>query len=85
MDVAINYIYTMDNDTKTTIFNIDRFEGGKAVLLGEHYEILVPKRLIPKTCHEGDVVHLTISSDEAETKRREKTAKELLNEILQSE
>lgn len=69
-------------DTKSAIFSIDRFENGSAVLIGEHNEIVVPKKLIPKACKEGDIVHLTISSDEAETSRREKTAKELLNEIL---
>ena len=72
----------MLDDSKTTIFTIDRFENGSAVLIGEHTEIVVPKKLIPKSAHEGDIVHLTISSDEAETLKREKSAKELLNEIL---
>jgi len=71
-----------NDETVSIIFSIDRFENGSAVLIGEHNEIIVPKKLIPKTCSEGDIVHLTISSDEAETTRREKTAKELLNEIL---
>ena len=74
----------MSDDLKTTIFTIDRFENGSAVLIGEHSEIIVPKKLIPKSAKEGDIVHLTISSDEAETRRREKSAKELLNEILNS-
>lgn len=72
----------MPNDSKTSIFTIDRFENGSAVLIGEHAEIVVPKKLIPKSCSEGDIIHLTISSDEAETNRREKSAKELLNQIL---
>ena len=72
----------MNSDSTSTIFSIDRFENGSAVLIGEHNEIIVPKKLIPKSCKEGDIVHLTISSDEAETTRCEKTAKELLNEIL---
>ena len=72
----------METDSKTTIFSIDRFENGSAVLIGEHAEVVVPKKLIPKSTKEGDIVHLTISSDESETNRREKTAKELLNEIL---
>ncbi len=69
-------------DTKTTIFTLDRFENGTAVLIGEHYKILIPKKLIPKSLNEGDIIHLTLSSDKAETQRREKSAKELLNEIL---
>jgi len=72
----------MNSNVITTIFTLDRFENGSAVLIGEHNKIVVPKKLIPKSCSEGDIVHLTISSDEAETARREKTAKELLNEIL---
>lgn len=65
-----------------TVFTLDRFEESKAVLVGEHEEVIVPKKLVPKICHEGDIIHLTLSSDEAETKKREQTAKELLNEIL---
>lgn len=72
----------MIEDSKTTIFTLDRFEEGKAVLLGEHFEVEVPKKLIPKGCKEGEIVHLTLSTDEAETKKRAQTAKELLNEIL---
>ena len=72
----------MIEDSKTTIFTLDRFEGSQAVLLGEHFEIEVPKKLVPKGCKEGDILHLTLSSDEAETKKRAQTAKELLNEIL---
>ena len=72
----------MSDDTKTTIFTLDRFENGSAVLIGEQAEIIVPKKLVPKSVKEGDIVHLTISSDEAETNRRKKSAKDLLNEIL---
>jgi len=74
----------LENDSKTTIFTLDRFEDGKAVLVGEYAEVVVPKKLVPKACQEGDVIHMTLSSDEAETKKREQTAKELLNEILGS-
>lgn len=70
------------NETISTVFTLDRFEEGKAVLVGEHYEVVVPKRIVPKNCHEGDIVHLTISSDQEETRKREQTAKEILNEIL---
>ena len=74
-----------ENDIKTIQLTLDRFEEGKAVLIGERgIDIVVPKRLVPKSCGEGDVVHLTLASDEGETTRREQTAKELLNEILGS-
>ena len=62
---------------------VDRFEENKAVLSSDNNEeIVVLKRLLPKEAIEGSVLHLTIATDEAETKRRETTAKELLNEIL---
>lgn len=76
--------HASDEISQATLF-LDRFEGSKAVLVGEREEIVVPKRLIPKKVDEGGVVHLTISSDEAETKRRTQTAKELLNEILKNQ
>jgi len=72
----------MIDENKTTIFTLDRFEESKAVLIGEKEEIILPKKIIPKAIQEGDILHLTISSDEAETSKRESTAKELLNEIL---
>jgi len=72
-------------DSISTIFTLDRFENSQAVLIGEHFQLLVPKKIVPKSCKEGSIVHLTISSDEAETNKRQKTAKELLNEILNSD
>lgn len=73
---------SVPENTKTTVFTLDRFEEGKAILIGEHAEVIVSKKIIPKSVNEGDIVHLTLSSDEFETKKREKTAKEILNEIL---
>lgn len=75
---------SLPEESKTTTFTLDRFEDGKAVLIGEHAEVIVPKKIVPKDVSEGDIVHLTLSSDEFETKKREKTAKEILNEILNS-
>jgi len=72
----------MSEETKTLVFTLDRFEGSKAVLTGDKKEFVVPKKYIPKSVNEGDVVHLTFASDKVETNRREKKAKELLNEIL---
>ena len=71
-----------EQEEKRFEFIVDRFEGTDAVLVGEHNEIVVPKKMIPKNIEEGGVIHLTLSSDEAETSRRDKSAKKLLNEIL---
>ena len=61
---------------------LDRFEGDKAVILDGKDEIILPKRLLPKGIKEGDAVVISVFTDREETKNREKTAKELLNEIL---
>jgi hypothetical protein len=71
-----------ENEIKSEVFTLDRFEDGKAVLIGEHFEVVVPKKLIPKKLEPGAIVHLTLASDEAETKIREQKAKDILNEIL---
>jgi hypothetical protein len=73
-----------EDEIKSAVFTLDRFEDGNAVLIGEHFEIVIPKKLIPKKLEPGDIVHLTLSSDEAETKKREQKAKDILNEILKS-
>ena len=72
-----------DKSIQITELSLDRIEGDMAVLLNENDEELVlNKKMLPKEAHEGDVVVLTISTLEAETKRREQKAKDLLNEIL---
>ena len=71
-----------EQEEKSFEFIVDRFEGSNAILVGEHNEVVVPKKMIPKNVKEGGVVHLTLSSDEAETKKRGDDAKKLLNEIL---
>jgi len=61
----------------------DRPEGDRGVFLGEDgMEILIPKKHLPKGCKEGDALFLTLITAENETKRREKKAKEILNEIM---
>lgn len=62
--------------------NFDRIEGDKAVLIIESDELIIPSKLIPKGVKDGDILTLTISTDEVETSRREKKAKEILNEIF---
>lgn len=65
---------------------VDRFEEGKAVLRGEAgLEIVYPKHSLPKEAHEGSVVVLTAKTDEVDRAEREKTAKELLREILKTD
>ncbi len=70
----------------TTInLNLDRFEENKAVLYSENdEEIILPKKLLPKDAKEGESIVLTLATDQAETKRREAKAKEILNEILRA-
>lgn len=68
-----------------TIINLtfDRMEGSKAVLTSEKdEEIIVDKKLLPKEAIEGEYLVITFATDEAETKRREQKAKDILNEIL---
>lgn len=61
----------------------DRFEEDKAVLLTEkNVEIILPRELIAAEVHGGDMLTLTLTTDEDETAKKEKSAKELLNEIL---
>jgi hypothetical protein len=69
-------------DTVSEEFVLDRFEEDKAVLILDEQEIILPKTLLPKEAKEGEALVLTIATNEAETKRREATAKEILNEIL---
>ncbi len=62
---------------------IDRIEDDKAILVGEWPNgIIIPLNILPKDSREGEALVLTIATDEAETKRQEKKAKDLLNEIL---
>ena len=62
---------------------LDRFEENKAVLYSEtNDEIILPKKMLPKEAIEGESIVLTLATDEAETKRREGKAKDILNEIL---
>lgn len=73
------------HDISTHEFTLDRIEGGTAVLLdSEDEKVELPARLLPKEVKDGEVLILTIATEKAETKLREKTAKEILNEILNS-
>jgi len=61
---------------------IDRFEGEKAYLIGDGANAQLDKKLLPRQAKEGDAIVLTASLDRLERLAREKTAKEILNEIL---
>jgi hypothetical protein len=65
-------------------FTLDRFENDIAVLLDGAKLIEIPKKYLPSEAKEGDVLYMNFVTDEAETKKRSETAKELLNEILGS-
>lgn len=65
---------------------IDRFEESQAVIKLENGTTLMwPKDKIPDDAQEGKVIRLQITTNETETKDREQTAKNILNEILQNE
>lgn len=63
---------------------IDRIEEDKAILTSPGMEIIIPKVLLPKGSHEGDALVLSLVTKEIYTKKREATAKALLNEILRN-
>jgi len=65
-------------------FILDRFEEEKAVIIdADNTEIILPAKLLP-AAKEGDVIVMALIPKEEETKRREQTAKDILNEILKS-
>lgn len=69
---------------KKTKLTVDRFEGNLAVLTGE-YDLEIPKDLLPEDAKEGDVLNLTFTNDEEETKSKDELARSLLNEVLKDE
>jgi hypothetical protein len=70
--------------TRLTIV-VDRIEEQTAVLkLTDGRQLLLSLSDLPAQTKEGDVLTLTIETADEEKQRQEKTAKELLNEILSS-
>ena len=62
---------------------LDRFEENSAVLrLDDGQEVVVSKKELPKTAKEGAALFLIISENTTEEAHREKLAKSILNEIL---
>ena len=71
--------------TNSLNFIVDRFEGQMAVLRGdEGLELRYPKKHMPKEAREGSTVVVSVDTLESDRSQREKTAKELLREILKA-
>ncbi len=65
---------------------IDRFEGDKAVLQTEDGQSIVwPKDKLPDGAREGMALNFNILSDAETEKDKKKLAKEILNEILNTD
>ena len=64
---------------------VDRYEGENAVIILKHRQIIHwPKDKLPEDIKEGDIVWLRVSHDKDLTKEREKLARKILEEILNS-
>ena len=62
---------------------VDRFEGGKAVLItGEGETIIWPKNKLPADIHEGSGLSFDIEEKSQREKQDKQTAKDIINEII---
>ena len=62
---------------------IDRFENDKAILKTEDRSTIIwPKNQLPENIHEGMVLVFNIVNDAKAEKDKKELAKEILNEIL---
>jgi len=76
-----------NNDGKeysSTRLMIDRIEGDKVVLSASGNEIVLDREYLPGAICEGDCLILEITKEERHREKREKTAREILNELLTS-
>jgi len=65
---------------------IDRFEEDKAVLkTDDGFSIIWPKNKLPEDSHEGMVLIFNITDDAETEKNNKQLAKDILNEILNTE
>lgn len=65
---------------------IDRIENGMAVLsLEDGQELMWPEEELPSDASEGDVMKLSLASEDEMTEDREGTAKAILNEIFDTD
>ncbi|MEK7447628.1 MAG: DUF3006 domain-containing protein [Patescibacteria group bacterium] len=70
---------------KKTKATLDRFEGDFAVVLVGSQSLNIPKKMMPESVREGDVVYITITNDKTETESQEELARSLLNEVLKED
>jgi len=63
---------------------IDRIEGDIAVLKTKDDAINIPKKYLPLECKENDVLNLIITNEKEESNNNKQEAKNILNEILDS-
>jgi len=61
---------------------VDRKKDNHAVLIIDGCELCIPLKLLPRGVAESTVLVVEIATEELSRKEKEKTAKELLNEIL---
>lgn len=65
---------------------LDRFEEYKAVLvfsIGKvKQELVLPRRYLPKSVVEGEILHLEFLTDKVARNKQKKLAREILAEIL---
>lgn len=74
------------NENYSQEFTVDRFEEKLAVLRSQDgQEVLWPIKKLPDETKSGEIVRLVLSNNKTETEEREKTAKAVLNEILNSD
>jgi hypothetical protein len=70
----------------STKVTIDRFEGDKAVLKTEDNQTIVwPKNKLPQDVKESSVLNIVLSLDSHVEDTDKKLAKDILNEILNSD
>lgn len=68
------------------IITIDRFENDKAILKTEDGDTSIwPKNKLPKNLKEGDIIRFTISDNNETSNDKKELAKNILNEILNTE
>ena len=64
-------------------FTVDRFEEGKAVLIGSDGASLTwPKNLLPENAHEGSALNFNIMEEKEREQKDKQTAKDIINEII---
>ncbi len=70
----------------TIKLTIDRFENDKAILKTENGSTIIwPKDKLPENIHEGMVLIFNIIDDAQAEKDKKQLAKEILNEILDTD